>query len=135
MRSHILLMLTITTIVSAHPDDHPWRPNRLLPREDPFMRLDDAELPSPNRFRAASGAPGPDYWQQQVDYDIDVRLNADTHQLEGSESIVYHNNSPDRLHWLWIQLEQNRFRPDARGQLAETSPNLDNGMSFDGLRR
>lgn len=135
MRSHILLMLTITTIVSAHPDDHPWRPNRLLPREDPFMRLDDAELPSPNRFRAASGAPGPDYWQQQVDYDIDVRLNADTHQLEGSESIVYHNNSPDRLHWLWIQLEQNRFRPDSRGQLAETSPNLDHGMSFDGLRR
>lgn len=135
MRPIILLTLTLTTVVSAHPDDHPWRPERLLPREDPFARLDDAELPSPNRFRAASGAPGPDYWQQQVDYDIGVRLDPIAHQLEGHEAITYHNNSPDTLHWLWVQLEQNRFRPDARGELATTAPNLEHGMSFDGLRR
>ena len=131
----MLLVLTLATVASAHPDDHPWRPERLLPREDPFARLDDAELPSPNRFRAASGAPGPDYWQQQVDYDIDVRLDTETHQLQGREAITYHNNSPDTLHWLWVQLDQNRFRPNARGQLATTAPNLSLGMSFDGLRR
>jgi hypothetical protein len=135
MRTPILLTLALTAAIGAHPDDHPWRPERMLPREDPFARLDDAELPSPNRFRAASGAPGPDYWQQQVDYDIDVRLDTDAHRLEGREAITYHNNSPDTLHWLWVQLEQNRFRPDAQGHLAETSPNLENGMSFDGLRR
>ncbi|MDP6986803.1 MAG: M1 family metallopeptidase [Phycisphaerales bacterium] len=131
----MLLALSLTAVVSAHPNDRPWRPERLLPREDPFARLDDAELPSPNRFRAASGAPGPDYWQQQVDYEIAVRLDPVAHTLDGHEHITYHNNSPDTLHWLWVQLDQNRFRPDARGQLATTAPNLEHGMSFDGLRR
>ena len=134
MRLMMTCVIALTTPVMAHPDDHPWRPERTLPRTDPFARLDDMELPSPNRFRAASGAPGPDYWQQQVDYDIDVRLDAETHRLVGSERITYENNSPDTLHWLWVQLDQNRFRPGSRGLRARRAPNLDHGMSYDGLR-
>ena len=135
MRTTALLFLSLTAAAAAHPTDLPWRPEQLLPGADPFERLDDRDLPSPNRFRAASGAPGPDYWQQQVDYDIGVRLDTASHRLEGSESITYHNNSPDTLHWLWLQLDQNRFRPDARGQLAERAPNLEGSMSYDSLRR
>ena len=43
--------------------------------QDAFRQLEDEDWPSPNRERRATGAPGPDYWQQQVDYDIDIRLD------------------------------------------------------------
>ena len=134
MRTTILLSMAIAAPALAHPDDHPWRPEQTLEHDDPFVRLDDRDLPSPNRFRGASGAPGPDYWQQQVDYDIDVRLNTQSHRLEGHESITYHNNSPDTLHWLWVQLDQNRFRPDARGRLAQRAPDLSGGMHYESLQ-
>src|SRR5690606_14412147 len=64
-------------------------------------------LPTPNEYRTGSGAPGPAYWQQQADYDITVELNDDNQSITGSETITYHNNSPDRLRYLWLQLDQN----------------------------
>ncbi len=66
------------------------------------------ELPTPNVYRTASGAPGPEYWQQRADYEIRVKLNEDTHTIDGEETITYFNNSPDPLTYLWIQLDQNR---------------------------
>ena len=71
-----------------------------------FKQLEE-ELPSPNTYRDASGAPGPDYWQQKVDYQIDVELDAFEQRLYGEETIVYHNNSPQTLRYLWVQLDQN----------------------------
>ncbi|MEE4208151.1 MAG: M1 family metallopeptidase [Parvularcula sp.] len=79
------------------------------------------ELPTPNRYRAATGEPGPDYWQQKVDYEIDVRLDEDQKRIEASEDITYQNNSPHELRYLWVQLDQNRF---ADGSLARTSERL-----------
>jgi hypothetical protein len=66
-------------------------------------------------MRAASGAPGPDYWQQQVDYVINVTLDEKRRRIIGSEDIKYSNNSPDTLTFLWVQLDQNRFRQGLRG--------------------
>ena len=129
-----VLILAATTAHAWHPDDHHWRPEKELPRTDPFARLDDDALPSPNRFRTASGAPGPDYWQQQVDYDIDATLDTENHSIIGKERITYHNNSPDTLDYLWVQLDQNRFRPDSKGKMSQPAPDLSNGMSFDQLR-
>ncbi len=77
-----------------------------------FRRLD---LPSPNRIRTGTGAPGPDYWQQRVDYSIAVTLDPERHRLSGHETVTYHNNSPDTLRYLWFQLDQNICRADARG--------------------
>jgi len=71
-----------------------------------FEQLDQA-LPTPNEYRSGSGAPGPKYWQQQADYNIDVELNDITHEVTGSEKITYHNNSPDVLKYIWLQLDQN----------------------------
>ena len=133
-RLHAVVVLLLTTTATAHPDEHPWRPTVQLPRTDPFARLDDAQLPTPNAFRTASGAPGHAYWQQQVDYDIDVRIDVPARTLEGSETIRYHNNSPDTLRYLWVQLDQNRFRPDSRGRRSSGAPNLSGGMSFDSLQ-
>ncbi|MCX2744649.1 M1 family metallopeptidase [Mangrovivirga sp. M17] len=64
-------------------------------------------LPSPNVYRTASGAPGPEYWQQKADYDIKVSINDKTQVLSGEETIKYYNNSPNPLGYLWIQLDQN----------------------------
>ena len=81
-----------------------------------FAQL-DTELVSPNEARLASGAPGPQYWQQQADYKIDVTLDDQRQRILGSESITYHNNSPHTLSYLWLQLDQNRFRTGADGAL------------------
>lgn len=78
-------------------------------------------LPTPNAYRAGSGAPGEKYWQQRADYKIDVAINDETQVLTGSETITYFNNSPHTLPYLWVQLDQN---VRAKGNLsAETSTN------------
>lgn len=87
---------------------------------DAFRQLEDEDWPTPNRERRATGAPGPDYWQQDVDYDIDIRLDEEEKHLYGSETITYTNNAPDTLDFLWFQLDQNRFRDDSIAVMTET---------------
>jgi hypothetical protein len=65
-------------------------------------------LQSPNEYRTASGAPGSKYWQQKADYDIDVTLDEKNLTCIGSETITYSNNSPDKLDYLWLQLDENQ---------------------------
>jgi hypothetical protein len=65
-------------------------------------------LPTPNEYRTASGAPGPKYWQQRVDYDIKCELDEKNLKLNGSETITYFNNSPNELVFLWLQLDENQ---------------------------
>ena len=65
-------------------------------------------LQSPNEYRTASGAPGSKYWQQKADYDIDVTLDEKNLTCIGSETITYTNNSPDKLDYLWLQLDENQ---------------------------
>jgi hypothetical protein len=64
-------------------------------------------LPTPNEYRTASGAPGPKYWQQRCDYNIQCKLDEDKQWLTGKETITYFNNSPDVLTYLWLQLDEN----------------------------
>ena len=80
--------------------------------QDKFRQLDET-LPTANSYRTAGGEPGHGYWQQSVDYDIDVRLLEDRRRIEGSERVRYTNNSPDTLRFLWLQLDQNRWRSDS----------------------
>ncbi len=65
------------------------------------------ELPTPNVYRTASGAPGHEYYQQQADYDMTIELDDETQRLYGTSTITYHNNAPDELTYLWLQLDQN----------------------------
>ncbi len=65
-------------------------------------------LPTPNEQRTASGAPGTKYWQQRVDYDIRCELDEANNKLTGSEQIIYTNNSPDILNYIWMQLDENQ---------------------------
>jgi hypothetical protein len=83
--------------------------------DDPLRRLDRADWPGPNSLRTGAGAPGPDYWQQRADYTIAATLDTASRTLRGSVSIRYTNNSPDTLRFIWIQLDQNLYRPGSKG--------------------
>ena len=84
-----------------------------------FEQLDQL-LPTPNEYRTGSGAPGPKYWQQRADYVINAELNDDNQSITGSESILYYNNSPDVLKYIWLQLDQNINAKDNNTLKTET---------------
>ncbi|MFB0980610.1 MAG: M1 family metallopeptidase [Alteromonadaceae bacterium] len=98
---------------------------------DKFRQLEEI-LPTPNTYRTASGAPGHQYWQQQVDYKINIQLDDKTQTLKGSETISYTNNSPDTLRYLWIQLDQNRLKRESDNRLTSTAPRKK--VTYKGLR-
>ncbi len=78
-------------------------------------------LQDPNMYRSASGAPGPKYWQQKADYEINVELDDAKQRIIGSEVITYFNNSPDPLTYLWLQLDENEHQPKSDMQLFNQS--------------
>jgi len=73
-----------------------------------------------NDYRSGGGVPGPAYFTNRSDYDIKVAIDPTNRTLSGSETITYTNNSPDVLRVLWVQLDQNIYREDARANF--TSP-------------
>ena len=78
------------------------------------------ELPTPNTYRTASGAPGHEYWQQRADYKIQVELDDVRQRIVGSEEITYFNNSPDVLTYIWVQIDQNIFDQNGYSQRSQT---------------
>jgi len=76
------------------------------------------ELPTPNIFRNAAGAPGAGYWQQQANYVINATLDEEERSISAQSTIEYINNSPDPLNYIWVALDQNRFKD---GSLARES--------------
>jgi hypothetical protein len=85
-------------------------------------------------YRAASGEPGPQYWQNRADYQLNARLNDQTNEISGTEILTYTNNSPQKLGFLWLQLDQNLFKQDSRGSAivpVTGSRNGGHGQVFD----
>jgi len=95
-------------------EEEPRKPGHY--NESKFKQLYE-EFSTPNTYRSASGAPGPDYYQQQADYVMDIRLDDKNAKIYGEETITYHNNSPDNLEFLWVQLEQNVRARDSKAPL------------------
>ena len=65
--------------------------------------------------RSASGQPGPKYWQNKANYELTASLNENNSEITGTEILTYTNNSPDKLDFLWLSLDQNLFKADSRG--------------------
>ncbi|MTW10817.1 aminopeptidase [Pseudoduganella eburnea] len=112
------------------------------PFDDKFRQLDEL-LPTANQYRTASGAPGHAYWQQRADYTIRASLDEANRAITGSEQITYHNNSPDTLNYLWLQLDQNIYKADSDARMTLTAPSreawanargAEDGMKFEGMR-
>jgi len=94
----------------------------------PFAPLD---LPAPTATRTASGRPGHGYWQQQVDYTLRASVYPETQLLEGSGQILYHNNSPDALPYLWLKLDANLCDPQSVTAVLDVPPLLFGDEVFD----
>ncbi|MBD77662.1 MAG: aminopeptidase [Crocinitomicaceae bacterium] len=92
------------------------------------------ELPTPNAYRTASGAPGPWYYQQQADYKMNIELDDAKQIIRGQETITYTNNSKDQLTYLWLQLDQNVRAKDSETKLVSTQT-LGKKSSFRGMDR
>src|ERR1700753_1284402 len=90
---------------------------------DPRLTFAPVTLPDPvNVYRSSNGAPGPAYWQNEADYEMHATLDTGAKVLQNDETITYTNNSPDMLTSLWIQMEQNSYRADARGHIINQAP-------------
>jgi hypothetical protein len=110
------------------------------PFDDKFRQLDEL-LPTPGAVRNASGAPGHAYWQQRADYTMRATLDENKRAISGSGTITYHNNSPDTLKYLWLQLDENIYKPDSAARATATLPSREawqargaDGVKFDSLR-
>lgn len=106
MRKLILLMMTMgffatTVLAQVVNSNHGKR----------FEQL-ERMLRDPSVYRSASGAPGPQYWQQKADYEIEATLDDENQRIDGSETITYYNNSPDPLDYLWVALDENKYKPE-----------------------
>jgi len=99
---------------------------------DKFAQLETV-LPSPNVYRTASGAPGPQYWQQRADYVIQVTLDDEKQAIRGSETITYTNLSPDVLPYLWVQLDQNILDKNSMTTATQVSEITNGKYSFQNL--
>ena len=87
---------------------------------DKFKQMYDL-LATPTMYRTAAGAPGPEYYQQQADYKIDVELDDKNQKLYGTETITYTNNAKESLDYLWLQLDQNEKARNSNSPLVESN--------------
>ncbi len=131
--------ILLPSLVVAHPyNDLKVKDfsNELLEKntQDKFKQLDDI-LPTPSETRNGAGAPGPKYWQQRANYNIDVFLDTDKHKIIGHERITYFNNSPDSLEYLWVQIDQNRFKKNSTSKLIENSPDFSKDQTIKWLKK
>jgi hypothetical protein len=88
------------------------------------------ELPTPNVYRNAAGAPGHAYWQQRADYQIDLKLDDANQKISGKETVTYFNQSPDALTYLWLQLDQNKRAKESDSYKIQTGKITDKTSSW-----
>jgi Peptidase family M1 domain len=113
-----------------------------IAQEKPVSKYSYTEAFAPNFYthgatetRSASGQPTTDYWQNRANYDLVASLNEKENKITGSATITYINNSPDKLNFLWLFLDQNLFKKDSRGKALiplTGSRNGDKSVNFDG---
>ena len=124
MRNTLSLTLCILTIASAIAQDNT--------NHNKFKQLKE-EVATPNVYRNAAGAPGHMYYQNRADYAMNITLNDGEQKITGEETITYHNESPDDLEYLWIQLDQNvRAKTSDTYKIQSSSIR---GASFNSLKR
>ncbi|MCC8625903.1 M1 family metallopeptidase [Xanthomonas vesicatoria] len=89
---------------------------------DPLVLFARLQLPdAPNAYRSGGGVPGPLFWQNRADYQLQASIDPASHTLSGEAAIHYTNHSPGTLDVLWLQLDQNMYRADARAAASRPS--------------
>ena len=116
------------------------KPSNTVPNPASNYNYHDAFAPffyskNGSATRSASGQPGAEYWQNRADYQLTAKLNEANNEIIGSGIITYTNNSPDKLSFVWMHLDQNLFKADSRGNAViplTGSRNGARGQVFDG---
>jgi hypothetical protein len=147
MKIHRLVFAGLILLALAAPrlDAAAERTAKGMPGDpDKLFAQLDTLLPTPGVTRAASGAPGAQYWQQRADYRIKVKLDEQRHRLTATQTITYMNRSPDALNYIWLQLDQNIFKDDSLARRSEVAANsgtrrdavgAGDSLSFAAMRR
>ena len=128
MKTACLCALALCLIAPfASPAATPAASKPVASKYDPQALFAPFHYQNPvNRYRSADGRPGPDYWQNRADYEIHATLDPQGKTLTGTETITYTNNSPQPLDYLWLHLDQNLYRTDARGNFSgDRAPKFD----------
>ncbi len=113
MRKILFIFIAFPLLVLAQEKSSERNP-------DKFMQMYDL-MATPNMYRTASGAPGPEYYQQQADYKIDIELDDKNAKLFGQETVIYTNNAKESLDYLWMQLDQNQQSRKSLTPLVESN--------------
>jgi peptidase M1-like protein len=136
-------VLAVTLIAAADAPARAQAANNRAPATPPRPRFDTTgvgdtsmfaplNLPPGNEYRSGSGAPGPKYWQQRADYDLKATLDTAAKALHGELTIRYTNNSPDTLHFLWFQVEQNAFKSNSLNSFVFPAESRFGARNFEG---
>jgi hypothetical protein len=136
----LLLVLAAAPLAAQQPDSNAptqaARPLNLQPALKPPVAdtgiFSPLPLPEPTAVRRADGAPGPGYWQQRADYVIKATLDTAAKRIDATEQIRYTNHSPDTLRFVWMQVDQNLFRPGSTGSLLFAAESRFGGAGFPG---
>ena len=136
----LVLALAAAPLAGQQPDSNaptqPARPLNLQPALKPPVAdtgiFSPIALPPPNEIRRADGAPGPLYWQQRADYVIKATLDTAARRIDATEQVRYTNRSPDTLRFVWMQVDQNLFRPGSTGSLLFAADSRFGGAGFPG---
>ncbi len=137
-RLKVLLQLTLLLVISSlwsqqTPASSTLKPISKYDYHDAFTSFFYTK--DGTNTRSASGQPGPEYWQNRADYQLTAKLNEANNEISGIGIITYTNNSPDKMNFLWMNLDQNLFKSDSRGNAVipiAGSRNGAQGQIFDG---
>jgi hypothetical protein len=130
----LLFFTVISAVTFAQEIEESPKPNELGRGDvNKFRQMYDL-LATPNMYRTASGAPGPEYYQQQADYKMDIELDDKNTKLYGVETITYHNNAKESLDYLWVQLDQNHAAKNSKSPLVENDK-MDSSLGLQGFAK
>ncbi len=75
------------------------------------------------------------YWQQKVDYTMDIDMDVKTYQYKGKQKLVYTNNSPDELTHVYYHLYFNAFQPNSQMDIRSRNINDPDGRVQDRISK
>jgi hypothetical protein len=123
----LALMLSFSGVIMAQENGQSKPKQEGHTDTSKFRQMYDL-MATPNMYRTASGAPGPEYYQQRADYKMDIELDDKNARLSGVETITYTNNAKESLDYLWVQLDQNLFAKNSKTPLIR-SEKIDPALS------
>lgn len=104
----ISALVALSMVFHVYAQKEPVKTNAEL-----FSPLEIPNVQSP--YRTQAGEPGENYWQNEANYKIEVALDESNFNLSGQVEIDYINHSPEPLDYVWLQLDQNKFKSDSEG--------------------